>query len=88
MRAGHTFTKGFVRPFDEVFGNAMVRTMEYCAKNIGNCVFAYCQSDEITFILVDYEKLATDLNIQVDECHFGWFDMNMLQKAYSEMLKW
>ena len=64
MRAGHTFTKGFARPFDEVFGNAMVRTMEYCAKNIGNCVFAYRQSDEITFILVDYAKLETD----------AWFD--------------
>jgi tRNA(His) 5'-end guanylyltransferase len=64
MRAGHTFTRGFARPFDEVFGNTMVRTMEYCAKNIGNCVFAYCQSDEITFILVDYAKLETD----------AWFD--------------
>ena len=64
IRAGHTFTRGFIRPFDEVFGNAMVRTMEYCAKNIGNCVFAYCQSDEITFILVDYAKLETD----------AWFD--------------
>ena len=64
MRAGHTFTRGFAHPFDEVFGNAMVRTMEYCAKNIGNCVFAYCQSDEITFILVDYAKLETD----------AWFD--------------
>lgn len=64
MRAGHTFTRGFARPFDEVFGNAMMRTMEYCAKNIGNCVLAYCQSDEITFILVDYAKLETD----------AWFD--------------
>lgn len=64
MRAGHTFTRGFARPFDEVFGNAMTRTMEYCAKNIGNCVFSYCQSDEITFILVDYAKLETD----------AWFD--------------
>ena len=60
MRAGHTFTKGFQRPFDEVFGNAMVRTMEYCAANIGNCVFAYCQSDEITFVLSDYRKLNTE----------------------------
>ena len=60
MRAGHTFTKGFQRPFDEVFGNTMVRTMEYCAANIGNCVFAYCQSDEITFVLSDYRKLNTD----------------------------
>ena len=60
MRAGHTFTKGFQRPFDEVFGNSMIRTMEYCAANIGNCVFAYCQSDEITFVLSDYRKLNTD----------------------------
>lgn len=60
MRAGHTFTKGFQRPFDKVFGNSMVRTMEYCAANIGNCVFAYCQSDEITFVLSDYRKLNTD----------------------------
>ena len=60
MRAGHTFTKDFQRPFDEVFGNSMVRTMEYCAANIGNCVFAYCQSDEITFVLSDYRKLNTD----------------------------
>ena len=64
MRAGHTFTRGFIRPFDKVFGNAMMRTMEYCAKNIDNCVLAYCQSDEITFILVDYAKLETD----------AWFD--------------
>ena len=63
-KAFHTFTRGFQKPFDEVLGNAMVRTMEYCAKNIGNCVFSYCQSDEITFILVDYEKLETD----------AWFD--------------
>lgn len=93
MRAGHTFTRGFARPFDEVFGNAMVRTMEYCAKNIGNCVFAYCQSDEITFILVDYAKLETD----------AWFDyrtdklcsisasmatMAFNKYFYSEVLKW
>ena len=60
MRAGHTFTKEFERPFDKMFGNAMIKTMEYCAKNIENCVFSYCQSDEITFILVDYKKLETD----------------------------
>lgn len=60
MRAGHTFTKGFQRPFDKIFGNSMVKTMEYCAENIGNCIFAYCQSDEITFVLSDYRKLNTD----------------------------
>lgn len=63
-KAFHTFTRGFQKPFDEVLGNAMVRTMEYLAKNIQGCIFAYQQSDEITLILQDYRKLNTD----------AWFD--------------
>ena len=64
-RAFHTFTKGFQKPFDEVLGNAMIRTMEYLAKNIQGCVFAFCQSDEITLLLTDYQKLET-------ECWFNY----------------
>ena len=63
-KAFHTFTRGFQKPFDEVFGNAMVRTMEYLCKNIQGCVFGYTQSDEITLLLVDYQTLETD----------AWFD--------------
>ena len=59
-KAFHTFTKGFQKPFDEVLGNTMVKTMEYLAKNIQGCVFAYQQSDEITLILIDYQNLDTD----------------------------
>ena len=56
----HTFTRGFQKPFDEVLGNAMVRTMEYLCQNISGCVFGFCQSDEITLVLQDYRKLNTD----------------------------
>lgn len=63
-KAFHTFTRGFQKPFDEVFGNAMVRTMEYLCQNIQGCIFGYTQSDEITLILQDYRKLNTD----------AWFD--------------
>lgn len=35
-----------------------------------------------------YERLANELNISLEECHFGWFDMTMLNKAYSLLLKW
>ena len=63
-KAFHTFTRGFQKPFDEVLGNAMVRTMEYLAKNIQGCVFAYQQSDEITLLLIDYQTFETD----------AWFD--------------
>lgn len=58
-KAFHTFTRGFQKPFDGVLGNAMVRTMEYLAKNIQGCVFAYQQSDEITLLLIDYQTLDT-----------------------------
>lgn len=30
-----------------------------------------------------YQDLADNLGIPVEECHFGYFDMNMLQKAYA-----
>ena len=29
-----------------------------------------------------YAELADKLNISVNECHFGYFDINMLNKAY------
>ena len=60
MRAGHTFTKGFKRPFDKVFMKSMQETAKYMCKNMGNAKFAYVQSDEITIILVDYDTLETD----------------------------
>ena len=63
-KAFHTFTRGFEKPFDEVLGNAMARTMEYLCNNIQGCVFGYTQSDEITLILQDYKTLTTD----------AWFD--------------
>ena len=63
-KAFHTFTRGFQKPFDEVLGNAMIRTMEHLCKNIQGCVFGYTQSDEITLLLIDYQTL--------DTC--AWFD--------------
>lgn len=63
-RAFHTFTKGFQKPFDEVLGNAMVRTMKYLCQNIQGAKLGYTQSDEITILLTDYDTLETD----------AWFD--------------
>ena len=60
MRAGHSFTKGFKRPFDEVFIKSMQETAKYLCENIQNCKLSYQQSDEITLLLVDYDKLNTD----------------------------
>lgn len=59
-KAFHTFTRGFIRPFDTVFQNAMAKTMEYLCQNIQGAVLGYTQSDEITLILIDYQSLDTE----------------------------
>ena len=63
-KAFHTFTRGFAKPFDKVLMTAMQRTMKYLCKNVQGCVFGYSQSDEITLILVDYQKFTSS----------AWFD--------------
>lgn len=35
-----------------------------------------------------YEKLASSLGISVDDCHFGYFDLDMLHKAYEVLQEW
>lgn len=60
MRAGHSFTKGFERPFDKIFMKSMQETAKYLCENIQNCKLSYQQSDEITLLLIDYDKLNTD----------------------------
>lgn len=59
-KAFHSFTKGFKRPYDEIFHEAMNNTMKYLCANIQGCKFGYTQSDEITLLLTDYTTLTTD----------------------------
>ena len=58
-RSFHTFTKGFQKPFDNILIKSMQETMKYMCENIQGCVFGYTQSDEITLVLIDYQKLNT-----------------------------
>ena len=69
MKAGHTFTKGFARPFDEVFVSAMQQTAKFMCENIQGAVLSFQQSDEITVILQDYKTLTTDawFNYRIDK---------------------
>lgn len=63
-KAFHTFTKGFVKPFDNILITSMQETMKYLCENIQGCVFGYTQSDEISLVLIDYKNLNSS----------AWFD--------------
>lgn len=59
-KAFHTFTKGFAKPYDKLFMKTMQETAKMLCENIQGCKFAYTQSDEISLLLTDYDKLNTD----------------------------
>lgn len=71
-KAFHTFTRGFQKPFDEVLIKTMQETTKYLCENIQGCVFGYTQSDEISLVLVDYQRFETS----------AWFDYE-IQKMCS-----
>lgn len=71
-KAFHSFTRGFQRPFDSVLIQTMQQTAQFLCENIMCCKLAYTQSDEISLLLVDYEKNETQ----------PWFENN-LQKIVS-----
>lgn len=60
----HSFTRNFKRPFDDVLIKSMQQTMKYLCENIQGCVLGYHQSDEISLVLIDYQRLNSD----------AWFD--------------
>ena len=71
-KAFHTFTRGFQIPFDEVLIKTMQETTKYLCENIQGCVLGYTQSDEISLVLVDYQRFETS----------AWFDYK-IQKMCS-----
>lgn len=71
-KAFHTFTRGFKRPFDDVLIITMQETAKYLCENIQGCQLAYTQSDEISLLLIDYQRFETS----------AWFD-HEIQKMVS-----
>lgn len=56
----HSFTRGFRKPFDDILIASMQDTMLDLCRNIQGCVFGYCQSDEISLLLSDFQNLNND----------------------------
>ena len=59
-RAFHTWTRGLNEPFDRDFMIAMDEVAIQMCEDIQGCRYAYLQSDEISFLLTDFDKLTTD----------------------------
>lgn len=71
-KAFHTLTRNCNKPFDTNFINSMLEVAKFLLFEIQGVKLIYVQSDEISILLTDYDKLETD----------AWFDYN-LQKMVS-----
>lgn len=62
-----TYTRGLNKPFDEGLIADIQATTKYLCENIQGVKLGYCQSDEISLLLTDYDDLQTQ----------AWFDYNV-----------
>jgi len=68
----HKLTRKLKRPYDSALLNLMANTMLAVARQMDGCIFAYQQSDEISFVLRNDQSLNTE----------PWFG-NRIQKLIS-----
>lgn len=71
-KAFHTYTRDLDKPFDAGLIEDMQKTAIFLCQNIQGAKLAYTQSDEISILVTDYDKLTTD----------AWFGYN-IQKMVS-----
>lgn len=71
-KAFHTYTRGLNRPYDTGLMDDMNDVAKYLCENIQGAKFAYVQSDEISILITDFDKLGTN----------AYFD-NQVQKLTS-----
>lgn len=84
-KAFHTLTRECDKPFDDHFANTMTLTAKKLCEEIQGAKLAYIQSDEISVLITDFDKLTTE----------AWFDYNIQKMvsvasaiASSEFNKW
>jgi tRNA(His) 5'-end guanylyltransferase len=65
-RAFHTLTREFKKPYDLDFIDTMTAAVKCTFEQIQGCKMAYVQSDEVSFVLTDYDTLTTE----------AWFGYN------------
>lgn len=80
-KAFHTYTRGFVKPFDEIMCKTMIEVTKKLCEEIPGAVLGYTQSDEITIVCKYTDRIKSQ----------AWFN-GRLRKietiAASKATKW
>ena len=58
-KAFHTYTRGFVKPFDNIMGITMIEVTKKLCEEIPGTVLGYTQSDEITIVCKYTDRIVS-----------------------------
>lgn len=58
-KAFHTYTRGFVKPFDTIMGATMIEVTKKLCEEIAGAVLGYTQSDEITIVCKYTDRIVS-----------------------------
>lgn len=58
-KAFHTYTRGFVKPFDNIMGITMIEVTKKLCEEIPGAVLGYTQSDEITIVCKYTDRIVS-----------------------------
>ena len=86
MRSGHSFTRGFQRPFDNIFIESMQETAKYLCENVQGTIISYQQSDEISLLLIDYKKLESQAFFDYEVQKICSITASMATMAFNKFL--
>lgn len=77
-RAFHSWTRGIERPFSQALIDTMVNAATNVSSDMQGFKLAYLQSDEVSFLLTDYDEITT-------EAWFGYVQSKVESIAASSM---
>ncbi len=85
-KAFHTLTKGMHPPFDQVLVNAMVNAAHHTAMEMQGFKLAYVQSDEVSFLLTDYDNLNTNAWFSNNQAKIESITASIMTAAFNKCL--
>jgi tRNA(His) guanylyltransferase len=98
-RAFHTYTRSFNRPWSLEIRDAMTQVGKALLQDISGAKIAYCQSDEVSVLVTDYDKLTSQpwfgksvqkiasVSASVATAHFNLEMMNLALRDQKAAIK-
>ena len=86
-RAFHTYAKKMQRPFDKRLVSSMCLAAKRVAIEMQGCKAVYIQSDEASFLLIDYERFNTEAWFGYNQSKVESIAASIMTAAFNRLMR-